>query len=283
MKSILAFLMVFLPFTAITQTDTIFMMTGEILPVVISEVGESSVKFIYPGEEIPNSISKASIRKIHFKSGRVQNFSFTSNLSIIKSGLDWEKVQVSNIESEVAGLFKIDDVSSKAQGSTTMSSLGKIQSRAFNKLKMITAMLGGNLVYIIHQSSEGAVSGRGYGSSSKAANTVISGIGYTSKKVFIEEIVPGNYVISAVYSIGPNDYEIDKALNFDATKVVKINHDNILDQNGFFIVRDNFKYINEVDEFSIIYADNQELILSGFSTSKKGKEYYYNIFLNRKN
>ena len=73
--------------------------------------------------------------------------------------LDWEDVEVANFESEVTKLCKRGMVTSKAKGMTTLSSQGKMQTRAINKLKMVTAMIGGTTVLIMDQQTQSAQSG----------------------------------------------------------------------------------------------------------------------------
>ena len=60
----------------------------------------------------------------------------------------WEKVNVANFESETKGLTKIDFVTVKATGTTGWGSASRVHNRAMRKLKMATALLGGNLVYL---------------------------------------------------------------------------------------------------------------------------------------
>ena len=121
-------------------------MNGDLIKANITEIDEANIKYCYPGEDFNNSISRSLVLKIQFKSGRTEEYSSTLNLTNVKSCMDWEEVQISNIPSEVVGMFKIDDISVKAQGAVR---LGKLESRVYNKIKMQSAMLGGNTCYII--------------------------------------------------------------------------------------------------------------------------------------
>ena len=169
------------------QIDTIFQSDGTVLPVIVKEINESSIKYIFPNEDIINTISKNAVKKIHYKSGRIEEFSSSLNLLNVQSGLDFENVQISKVESEISGLYKIDNIDAKASGATTMSSIAKIQERAYSKLKMEAAMIGSNVVLINQQNTEAGQAGGQFGGG-KMPTVTVSGICYTSKKVKNNEI-----------------------------------------------------------------------------------------------
>jgi len=277
MKKILLFSILLLSIECYTQTvDTIFKMNGEILPVNVTEISESTIKFTYPEEGFSNSIGKNSVLKIKFSSGRIQEFAPALNLINVNSCLDWENVQISNIESEVRGLMKIDNIGAKAKGNTTMSSLGKLQSRTYNKVKIETAMLGGNVCYIINQNTEEAVSGF---YSSKVPSVTISAVCYTSKKVYKYEINYGKYSVKKIYVLQVNRYNIDTI--YHKTESFNITNEMIFLENNFPKLNLNSKNIDKVNEFTIIFASQSEIILSCVYTSRKGKKTYYNMFLEK--
>lgn len=161
---------------ATAQSDTIYL-SNEKLIVNIKEVGEDAVKFTYPKEDIVNSIFKNSIHKIVFRSGRVSIFSESTNYKKVNGISDWELVSISQVESEVKGLYKLGDVSSKAKGGTTWTGMERIKERAFKKLKIQASMYGGNIIYMTQLNSAGAQ--QGY-FTSKAAETSLSGIVYSN-------------------------------------------------------------------------------------------------------
>jgi len=260
------------------QVDTLFTMDGEKLLINVSEISEASIKYSYPNETFANTIPKSTVLKIHFKSGRIQEFSSTLNIAVTKSCLDWKSVQISNIESEVLGLQKIDVIGSKAKGVTTFSSISKLQNRAFNKIKMITAMLGGNVAYIMEQNTEEAVSGGKYGSTKKPSVT-ISGLAYTTKKVFRQEIAFGDYQISKAYVLKTNAYEVSEFLVEKNT--VSNQESDLIEKNGFQKIRLNIASTPNIIEYTIIYAADDEVTLSGVSTSQRGKTTYYNLILKK--
>jgi hypothetical protein len=266
--------------TAFCQSDTIFKTNGEILLVDVTEVGENTIKYVYPKESFTNSIEKTAIAAVHFKSGRKAEFASTFNTSLVKSCMDWESVQFSKIESEVKGMQKINNVGAKAKGLTAYSSISKLQDRAYNKAKMEAAMLGGNIIYILEQNTEEAMYGGQYGSS-KLPSVTISGIAYTSKKVFEHEIKYGDYKIESIYILETNAYELEKQ-PITTSEKINIQQSNIYTKNGFPRTKLGIKNVKqEIDEYTIIYAGEYEIVLSGINVTKNGKTTYYNIILKK--
>ena len=153
--------------------DSIFTKT-DILPVHIKEVSDESVKFNYPGEDVVNSLKIESVNRIVFKSGRVQTFKEAPSYRMVVDGLDWEHVSVIQTEGQLSGLYLLDDVSAKAKAMTGFGSVGKMENRAMMKLKIETAMNGGNVVYVTQQNSS---------SRSQVSNSssVVSGVAYSNK------------------------------------------------------------------------------------------------------
>lgn len=279
MKSILVFLGLSFSLQLNSQTDTIFKNDGEVILVNVSEITETAIKFSYPGESFNNSLGKNAVKSIHFKSGRKQDFSADLNISKVKGCQEWNKVQISRIESEVIGLFKIDIIGAKAKGATTWTSLAKLQDRAYNKLKIETAMLGGNVAYILEQNTEEAIYG-GENGSTKTPGVTVSGLAYTSKKVYKHEIKEATYNLASIYMLRANEYEIEQLRigeqSFEITK------DEIKDSNGFQKLKLNFRDLKKVTDFTVIYADDKEIILSAVHSTRQGKKTYYNIYLLRK-
>ena len=278
MKKIILISMLSISISAIAQVDTLIKMNGEKLLVSITEVNESSVKFAYPNESFTNSIGVSSVAKIHFKSGRKQEFSSSLNIKSVRSCLDWENVQISNIEAEVKGLSKIDNIGAKAKGFTTLSSLSKLQDRAYNKIKIQTAMLGGNVAYLINNHIEESMYGGEYGSS-KLPSVTISGLAYTTKKVFVNEISFDDYKIEYVFELKANSYDIESLPVKPQTMRIKKN--DIFSENNFQKINLNINTISKVKEYTIIYANSSEIVLATTYLTRKGKKTYYNVILRK--
>lgn len=278
MKPLIVFLCLSFTLHVYSQTDTIFKNDGEVILVNVSEITETAVKFVYPGESFNNSLGKNTIKSIHFKSGRRQEFSSSLNLSRVKGCKDWEKVQVSRLESEIVGLYKIDMIGAKAKGATTLSSLAKLQDRAYNKIKIQTAMLGGNVAYILEQNTEEAIFG-GEEGSSKTPGVTLSGLAYTTRKVKETEISEGRYNIAAVYMLQANEMEIEQKQAREES--IELSKSHLKNHNGFPRISLHIAQVKHLREYTIIYADDTELVLSGVHSSRQGKKRYYNIYLKK--
>jgi hypothetical protein len=180
MKKTLMVLMILLNvawISAQVQYDSIYTTNEGIIAVTIKEVASDAVKFLYPNEDILNSMVKSRIQKIVFKSGRVQVFSESTSYKKVTCVEDWENVSISRLESEIQGLYKIGDISVKAKAFIESSS--KVNERAIMKLKMEAALQGANVVYIVTETSVGNKMGTQY-QAGQAAETQISGITYSN-------------------------------------------------------------------------------------------------------
>lgn len=164
--------------TAFCQLDTIYS-NNERLAVNVKEITEDAVKYTYPNEDLINTSYKNTIQKIVLKSGRVQIFNEGSAFNKVNSIQDFEKVTISNVESEVKGLFKIADIGAKAKGGSTFSSMEKVRNRAYNKIKIQSAMMGANVVYLAHQNTEGNKMG-GYWQAGSTTETILTGVAYSN-------------------------------------------------------------------------------------------------------
>lgn len=276
-KGILSVLLTFISLLLLAQTDSIFKINGTVLPVNVTEVTENSIKYTYPGEEVSNTINKNTVAKVIFKSGRVQEFGSQLNLAPVKSCLDWQNVQISKIESEVKGLMKIDNVGAKAKGTTSLSSIAKLQDRAFNKMKMQSAMMGGNIIYMLNEHAEEALMSSGDGGTSRPPSVTVSGVCYTVSKPLISQIVDGKYNVARVIKLGPNEFNINDISSKQQS--VNISKSQIEDVNGFLTLSASFKVLKKVTDFTVISSGDGQIVLSGKSVSGKGKTYYYNVFL----
>ena len=119
MKKLITAILVCMVFTLQAQQNFDKIYTGgKVIECTVKEVTPDAVKYSYPNEELINTIYKNTITRIEFKSGRVETFSETATLQTVTSCLDWEKVNVTQLEYEVKGLFKLGDVSAKAKGAT---------------------------------------------------------------------------------------------------------------------------------------------------------------------
>jgi hypothetical protein len=171
----------FLIFTIISfgysQTDTIILNNKKIA-CTVKEITPDAVKYTDSGGVI-NSVYKNAVQKIIFKSGRVQTFAEATSFKRINGVMDYDKVAITSVENEIAGLYKLGEVSSKAKGTTKFSNEEKVKQRAYRKFKIEAAMLGGNVIYISNQRTEGNKFGT-YHDGGVAASTYLTGIAYSN-------------------------------------------------------------------------------------------------------
>lgn len=62
-----------------------------------------------------------------------QEFAARTSFRRLSSPMEWEQVSIASVESEVQGLYKIDDVSSKAKGTTEFSNQERVKRRAWTR------------------------------------------------------------------------------------------------------------------------------------------------------
>lgn len=171
---------------AYSQQDTIVTNNEKII-CSIKEITVDAVRFSYPGEDLVNAIYKNTIEKITFKSGRVQKFAEATSLKTINGPGDFENVSITKVESEVHGLYKVTNVSSKAKGTTTYSNIERVKERAYRKLKMEAAMQGANVVFLTQQATQGNQYGTKY-QAGNATETNLDGVAYADKIPKFEEV-----------------------------------------------------------------------------------------------
>ena len=147
--------------------DKLYTHKGDTLNVYVKEVNESSIRFTYPNEQSINTLSKNATEKIEYESGRVQQI---TEKIIINDYKDWEKVVITNLESDVQGLTKGKEMKAKAKG-TTFTSQGRVEARAFDKLKKEAASKGYHTLLILTTTGKS-------GSPYSSASSSIRAIGY---------------------------------------------------------------------------------------------------------
>lgn len=145
--------------------DKLYTHKGDTLRVYIKEVNENSIKFTYPNEQSVNTLSKNTTEKIEYESGRIE---LLSTKIVINNKQDWQKVKITNLESEVQGLTRGSELKAKAKGST-MTSQGKVEARAFDKLKKEAAENGYHTLLILTTTGK---SGSPYSSASSSLTAV---------------------------------------------------------------------------------------------------------------
>jgi len=260
------------------KLDTLYFVNGNVEAVQITGLTEKSVQYNYYGEGIAISTLKSKLSKVKTRSGRVIIFENTSKKKTVFSALDWESVEVTKIDSEVEGLIRVCNVSGKAKGNTTFSSLGKLQDRALVKMRMQAAFNGCDVVYMLHQSNEESQYGGQY-SSSKLPSSTVSGTAYAVKLTSIDKIIEGNYVLEKVYRLRPNDYELKEVSS--TTKKIVVNKGDLTKKDDSY--RLPFKGIKRVDHVNLLKVSSNKLVFLAVDRSKQSKIKYYNLYFTKEN
>jgi hypothetical protein len=253
----------FISLVSFSQTDTIYS-NNEKIACSVKEILPDAVKYVFPGEDLINTIYKNTVQKIVFKSGRVQTFSESTSYKKVQSVFDYENVTVTQVESEIKGLYKAGDVSSKAKGTTTLSNQERVKERAYRKLKIQAAMLGSNIVYLTDQRTEGNKAGSYYQAGS-SAETNLTGIAYTNTLPSYQEflnIINNRKIFTTLKEISlwssSSDFS-EKNYNTQFT-IFNINNENGLIQidgqiDGVSKYK-KFRVVNfSKDSFTIFYED----------------------------
>ena len=272
-------LFISLPILGFTQLDTIYSTSGKVI-CSVKEIGENSIKFTYPNEDLINNMNKNVIRKIVFKSGRIQTFSNMSGYKKINSSLDYENVSISEVFEEVKGLYKIGEAGAKAKGTTQLSSIEKVKERAIRKMKISAAMQGANVVYQTQinttdnipnmTGSDGQLIKAG-----QPTETTVSGIAYSSEIPSIDEFkqaIGNRKLFSAI-----NLYEFENVFNildpFNTNTDIKtksinrtVELNSVEDESGFIFVQAKIEKESNT-KFRVIFFNSEEFTLE-FKTDK---------------
>ncbi|MCX6300489.1 MAG: hypothetical protein NTY72_15520 [Bacteroidetes bacterium] len=280
MKTIrVAYFLLLIPFFSLAQYDTIYSTTGKIIGSV-KEVGENSVKYTYPNEDVLNSLNKNVIKKIVFKSGRIQTFSNMSSYKTVKSGLDYENVSISQVFEEVKGLYKIGEAGAKAKGTTAISSIEKVKERAIRKMKITAAMQGANVIYQTQINTTDNIPGESGpdGKQTKApqpTQTTISGIAYSSELPSFDEFKQtiGNRKLYTIINI----YEFESVYNIldpfnmntdikekNVSRTMELN--SITEESGLIFIQAKVEKENN-SKFRVIFFNNEEFTVA-YKTDK---------------
>lgn len=145
-----------------SKNDTIYKINKEMVICKIFHIADAEIIYSFPGESLTNSVSKKLIKEIHFSSGRIQTF---SEKIIIKGEDDWEKVQLTNIESDIIGLIKKGEV--KGYGNPPFVTAKSARRKAEEHIKRAAAKLGCHTIFILSENTP------------VVGSIMIAGIGYS--------------------------------------------------------------------------------------------------------
>ncbi len=170
MKQILVLLVLVISINNVFGQDKIVKLSGETIICKVKEITDDNIKYSYEGEDLLNNISKNVVKEIIFKSGRIQKF---SKRIVINGKEDWEKVQITTLESDIKGLVKGEEMMAKANSGWSFANQGKMQKKAMVKLKKQAASKGYHIVFLITTTSKG-----GHYGISGGTKASVTGVGY---------------------------------------------------------------------------------------------------------
>jgi len=272
-KSIIAFIFILISAqVSKAQVDTV-VSNNQKIACNVKEVTPDAVKYTFPGEDVVNSVYKNTVQKIIFKSGRIQTFAEATSYKTVSSVMDNDKVAITAVESEIQGLFKLGDVSSKAKGTTVYSSQERVKDRAYHKLKIQAAMFGANVVYLTNQRTEGNKYGS-YFQSSSTTETNLTGIAYSNVLPSLEgfkKLIGSktDFVAIKKFELGASDSDVSED---DINKPFSIS--NVTSLGGIIVVEGKLK--GEDNHFSFQLANFDS---NSFSVAYKNKGTAYNIIV----
>jgi len=252
------------------QMDTVYL-NNQKIACSVKEITPDAIKYTYPGEDVLNSVYKNTVQKIVFKSGRVQTFAEATSYKTVNSVTEYDKVTITSVESEVHGLFKISDVSSKAKGATVYSSQERVKDRAYKKMKIQAAMFGANIIYLTNQRTEGNKYGSYYTSGS-TTETNLTGIAYSNTLpdyAQFQKLIQAKDKLTAIekYELGASDSDmsadgVDKPFKITA----------VTNENGIIMIDGDLKGESNEHRFQVASFND-----SGFNISYKHKGTAYNL------
>jgi len=254
------------------QMDTV-VLNNQRIACSVKEITPDAVKYTFPGEDVVNSVYKNTVQKIIFKSGRVQTFAESTSYKSITNVMDYDKVTITSVESEVRGLFKLSDVSSKAKGTTVYSNQERVKERAYRKIKIQAAMFGANIIYLSNQRTEGNKYGTYYTSGS-TAETNLTGIAYSNILPDYDKfkgLIGTRTSFTAVqkFELGGSDSDVSQS---NINKSFKIN--NITNENGIILIEGELKGENDVTSFQLASFNDDS-----FNIAYKYKGAAYNFLI----
>jgi hypothetical protein len=256
------------------QMDTVFV-NNQKIACSVKEITPEAIKYSFPGEDVVNSVYKNTVQKIVFKSGRVQIFAESTSFKVITGVMDYDKVTVTSVESEIRGLFKLSDVSSKAKGTTIYSNQERVKDRAYRKIKIQAAMFGANIIYLTNQRTEGNKYGSYY-SSGSTSETNLTGVAYSNTlpdfDKFKQLIGSKNKFIAILrYELGASDSDVSQD---QVSKSFEIH--NISNDNGIITIDANLQGESDVNNFQLVGFTDQTF---NIAYKYKGTAYNYTITL----
>jgi hypothetical protein len=135
-------------------SDTIMLISGRKVPVMVQGVSASKISYIAEGKTDMQEIDRKQVHKIFYRNGRVESFSSLA-VQMVDEG-DWKTVILTDKQDDVEGFFALGEV--EAQSSPKSRNAKAAQQSADIRLKKRAVNMGGIVVLITSRESKG-----GYG------------------------------------------------------------------------------------------------------------------------
>ena len=155
MRKLVIVIIMTISFVGVKAQDKIIKQNGDTITCKVSDITQDDIKYITEGGTITDNIAKSTVQEIIFESGLVQNF---RNRSVINGEEDWEKVQITTVESDVAGMVKGEEIKATSTTRSSIKDQAKIEKKAIEKLKKKAAEKGYYIVLLINATDQGKVS-----------------------------------------------------------------------------------------------------------------------------
>lgn len=134
--------------------DTIIRVEGKIMPVEVTKVTSTYVKFKVPGNDEPWTESRKNIHKIIYKNGRVEEYN-----ALVMTMIDeyaWEAVWLTEDEKDVISLYKRGQIAAQSPPSSRSPKAAKKSAQI--RIQKKAAALKGMVVLVTKRQTTG-----GYG------------------------------------------------------------------------------------------------------------------------
>jgi len=262
------------------NSDSLYFIDGKVEGVEIIEIDDLNVKYKYKGEPFAISTNLKKISKILTAKGRIIQFENALKKKTVFTVEDWEKVEITNLSSDVEGLFRVANVTGKAKAITTLASSGKIQNRAMSKMRMQAAFYGCDVVYMLNQTNTESKFGTKY-SAGQTAGSTLSGTCYSVDIVKPTDVIDGNYELYKVLKLGLNDMRYYELNDFELT-ALEMNKSVFINETDHFTYPFHSGIRNADQNMRLIKVTESQLVFLVISRDVENRIKYFNLFFTNK-
>ncbi|MBN2485804.1 MAG: hypothetical protein JXB34_07495 [Bacteroidales bacterium] len=132
--------------------DTIIKIEGKVMPVEMTNVTTSYVRFKVPGSNELFTLPRKEIHKIIYKNGRIEEYNAMAVVTIDENA--WQAVWLTEDPKDVVSLYKQGEVSAQADPNDRGSKASK--KNAIIRLQKKAASMKGSVVLVTRKQFTGA-------------------------------------------------------------------------------------------------------------------------------